>query len=214
MNDATPPLGGPNVTSHQVRRKPSQQRSRERLERILGEACTMIAEAGSDALKMSELATRSDVSIGSLYQYFPDKSAVIRTLAERYNAQGRECIGTELASVRDLAEFHHVFGRLVDTYYALFLAEPVMRDVWSGMQADNQLRELELADSRANGELLAATLQRLRPEVDSKRLHRSAFLIMSLGEATMRMAISVGRPEGDELVEAYKQMVLRELQAD
>jgi AcrR family transcriptional regulator len=193
---------------------PSQQRSRERLERILGEACTMIAEAGSDALKMSELAARSDVSIGSLYQYFPDKSAVIRTLAERYNAQGRECIGTELSSVRDLAEFQDVFGKLVDTYYALFLAEPVMRDIWSGMQADNELRELELAESRANGELLAATLQRIRPEADPKRLHRLAFLIMSLGESTMRMAISVGRAEGDDLVEAYKQMVLRELQAD
>lgn len=36
---------------------------------------------------------------------------------------------------------------------------------------------------------------------------------MSLGEATMRLAISVERAEGDALVEAYKRMVLRELEA-
>jgi hypothetical protein len=34
---------------------------------------------------------------------------------------------------------------------------------------------------------------------------------MQLGEATMRLAISVGRSEGDALVAAYKQMVLRQI---
>jgi hypothetical protein len=37
---------------------------------------------------------------------------------------------------------------------------------------------------------------------------------MSLGEATMRLAISVGPEEGRALVAAYKRMVLRELLAD
>jgi hypothetical protein len=44
-------------------------------------------------------------------------------------------------------------------------------------------------------------------------LSSTAFLIWQLGEATMRLAISVGRPEGDQLVEAYKRMALRELGA-
>jgi hypothetical protein len=37
---------------------------------------------------------------------------------------------------------------------------------------------------------------------------------MNLGEATMRLAIAVGREEGAALVEAYKEMALRELAAD
>ena len=65
-----------------LRRMPSQQRSRERVERMLNCAAGLIADQGSDAMKMSEVARLADISIGSLYQYFPDKSAIIRALAE------------------------------------------------------------------------------------------------------------------------------------
>lgn len=152
------------------RRAPSQRRSRERVENILEVATALIAEAGSDAMRMSEVAESAGISIGSLYQYFPDKAAIIRTLAERYNAQGRECIEAELADVRDMAGLRTAFGGLIDTYYGLFLAEPVIRDVWSGMQADKTLREVELEESRANGALLADVLVRLKPDADPEAL--------------------------------------------
>ena len=194
-----------------MRRAPTQKRSRERVERMLAAASALIAEHGSDAMKMGDVAEKAGVSIGSLYQYFPDKAAIIRTLAERYNALGRECIETELAKVKDAAGLGRAFGRLVDTYYHLFLTEPVMRDIWSGTQADKQLREIELAESRANGALLAAVLMRLQPEADPDELAQTAFLVMSLGETTMRLAISVGPEEGRALVARYKHMVLREL---
>jgi hypothetical protein len=106
------------------------------------------------------------------------------------------------------------FGGLIDTYYNLFLTEPVMRDIWSGTQTDKQLRDIELADGRANGALLAEALRRLKPDADPDELASTAFLVMSLGEATMRLAISVGRGEGQALVDGYKRMVLRELLAD
>ena len=195
----------------QPRRAPTQQRSRERFERILAAATAIIEEAGSDAMRMSDLAERSDVSIGSLYQYFPDKGAVIRTLAERYNALGRACIEEGLADIGDGQELEKAFGSLVDTYYAMFLDEPVMRDIWSGTQADKGLRDIDLADSRANGATLAGAIARIRPDADRQKIVQSAFLIMHLGQATMRLAISVERKEGDALVEAYKRMALREI---
>ena len=105
------------------------------------------------------------------------------------------------------------FGQLIDIYYGIFLSEPVMRDIWFGLQADKGLRAFELAESRANGELLANAMLRVRPDTDAEEVARSALLIMSLGESTMRLAISVERAEGDALVEAYKTMVLRELGA-
>ena len=195
-------------------RAPSQQRSRDRVERLLAVAAALIAERGSDALKMSELADRAGVSIGSLYQYFPDKGAVIRTLAERYNAQGRICIAEALAPVRDKAGLRRAFSGLVDTYYAIFLAEPVMRDIWSGIQADKKLQEIECKDSRANGALLADAMARVRPRADCTALENTAFLVMQLGEATMRLAVSVDRRQGDALVEGYKRMMLREIAPD
>lgn len=197
-----------------ARREPTQQRSRERVERMLEAARALIVEKGSDAMRMGEVAERAGVSIGSLYQFFPDKAAIIRTLAERYNAAGRDCIEAELAGVSSKAELQAAFGKLIDIYYGLFLSEPVMRDVWSGMQADKALREVELAESRLNGALLADAMARVRPDADPKHLERSAFLVMSLGESTMRLAVSVERSEGDALVEAYKRMALREIGAE
>jgi len=196
-----------------ARKQPTQQRSRERVERMLEAASALISEKGSDALKMSEVAERAGVPIGSLYQFFPDKSAIILTLAERYNAIGRECIGEALAGVQDMAGLESAFTELVDIYYGMFLAEPVMRDIWSGTQADKALRENELADSRIIGGMLADVLIRLNPEGDREEIATTAFLIMSLGEATMRLAISVGRDEGQAIVNAYKRMVLREMLA-
>ena len=193
------------------RRQPSQQRSRERHDRILAAAKSLIAEKGSDRVRMSEVAALAQMSIGSLYQYFPDKGAIVRTLAERYSAESRACIEQALAAVRDLDGLQAAYEGLVDQYYGLGLADPVMRDVWSGMQADKQLMALELDESRACGALLAAAIRRARPRVNAKKVELSAFLIWQLGEATMRLAITLPRKEGDALVATFKRMTWREM---
>ena len=211
MKPSAPTVPAPLEGATPPGRSPVQQRSRERLELLAGVAAALIAERGSDAMRMSDVAQRAGVSIGSLYQYFPDKAAILRTLAERYNAEGRACIEAELAGAQDLPGLREAFGRLIDTYYALFLAEPVIRDIWSGAQSIKGLRELELENSRANAELLAAAMARVRPDASRAELALSAFLVMDLGEAAMRLAISVDRAEGDALVEAYKRMALREI---
>ena len=196
-----------------ARREPTQKRSRERVELILACASTLIENAGSDAMRMSDVAEMAGISIGSLYQYFPDKGAIIRTLADRYNVAGQECIADALEGVHDKAGLQRAFGELIDIYYAMFLAEPVMRDIWSGTQADRTLRDIDVADSRINAAVLARARFRVYPNADPLELERSSFLIMQLGEATMRLAISVERAEGDALVAQYKRMVLREMVA-
>jgi AcrR family transcriptional regulator len=204
-------VGKPEPEVAAPRRAPSQQRSRERVERMLAAATALIAEQGSDAMRMGEVAERAGVSIGSLYQFFPDKRAIVWALAERRSAESQACIAAALKDVGDAEGLSQAFSELVDIYYRLFLAEPVMRDIWSGTQADKALRELELADSRANAEFLVAVLKRLRPHADPVALETTALLIWQMGEAVMRLAISVDREEGDRLVAAYKRMALREL---
>ena len=194
-----------------TRRNPTQQRSRERQERILSVATQLISDKGSDQLKMSEIAERSEISIGSLYQYFPDKSSVIRTLAERYNVESRCCIEQALGVVEDVAGLQAAYSDLLDQYYEIVLATPAMRDIWSGMQADKHLLELELEESRVAGGLLAEAMLRVYPHSDAQQVRQSAFLIWHLGEATMRLAISCEPQEGRGLVEAFKRMSLREI---
>lgn len=194
-----------------LRRAPSQQRSRERVDRILECASALIAEAGSEPMKMGDVAARAGISIGSLYQYFPDKAAIIQTLAERIHASSKACIADALTSAETQEELCAAFGTLVDQYYALFLAEPVMRDIWSGTQTDRKLAELELAASREQAELLANAMRRVAAGSGRRNVGAAALLVWHLGEATMRLAISIGRKEGDKAVEAYKRMALREI---
>ena len=120
-------------------------------------------------------------------------------------------LAVRAAQVVTMDELCDAFGQLVDTYYEMFIAEPVIRDIRSATQADNALRDIELADSRANGAVLAQALQRVRPGSDPHELSTATFLVMHLGEATMRLAISVERVEGDALIAAYKRMALAEL---
>jgi AcrR family transcriptional regulator len=194
-----------------VRRNPTQQRSRDRQDRILAMATQLIADKGSDQLKMSEIAERSEISIGSLYQYFPDKSSVIRTLAERYNAQSRRCIAEAMEAVQDAQGLQAAYSQLLDLYYEIVMATPVMRDIWSGMQADKQLVQLELEESRVAGALLSQAMLRVYPDCDEQQVEESAFLIWHLGEATMRLAVTCAPEEGRALVEAFKRMSLREI---
>ena len=192
-----------------ARRRPAQQRSRDRLERILVAASQLMAQKGSDQVKMSEVAELAEISIGSLYQYFPDKQAITRMLAERHAAENHRCIEAALAGVRDLDALLAAFSSLVDQYHRIVRTEPVMRDIWSAMQADKQLMALELADSKASGALLAAAMRRVHPKTRHKNIDTVAFLVWQLGEATMRLAISHNRTEGARLVDAYKRMTLR-----
>ncbi|MCW0000952.1 TetR/AcrR family transcriptional regulator [Pararhizobium sp. YC-54] len=192
-----------------MRKAPTQKRSRERVEHILSSASRLIAERGSDTMRMSEVAELSGISIGSLYQYFPDKAAIIRTLAERYNAVCRACIAKGLANVTTIGELRQAFSALIDEYYDIFFAEPVMRDIWSAMQADKALREIELAESRQNAALLADAMKRALPGEAMETLQTSALLVMCFGDCAMRLAVSTDETEGRALVEAYKRMAAR-----
>jgi AcrR family transcriptional regulator len=91
---------------------PTQQRSRERFEKILSSAAELMAEKGSEAFRMSDVVERSGVPFGSLYQYFPDKTAIIGTLAERYNAVGRDCVRRDLPVVRNARDLHPALCRI------------------------------------------------------------------------------------------------------
>ncbi len=65
------------------RRKPSQERSRDRVERILDATAELLAELPVDKMTTAAIAEKAGVPIGSVYQYFPNKLAVLALLARR-----------------------------------------------------------------------------------------------------------------------------------
>ncbi|GAA2821544.1 TetR family transcriptional regulator [Saccharopolyspora taberi] len=66
-----------------LRRKPVQQRSAQRVEKMLEACAQLIDELGYDGLSTTLIAERAGVAVGSLYQFFPDKRAVVQELTLR-----------------------------------------------------------------------------------------------------------------------------------
>jgi AcrR family transcriptional regulator len=194
------------------RRIPSQQRGRDRFEKILSVAAELIERNGSDALKMSEIVEKAELSFGALYQYFPDKSSIIRTLAERFNEQGRRCVEEELAKAKDAASLHEALRAITDEYYSFFRREPVMRDIWHATQADRLLREVDAEDMEFHARALLGALKRIsspRPDADLLAVAR---LVMQLLAAAVRYAISLDDKDGEAAILLYKKMLPTDLE--
>lgn len=71
-------------TGDSRRRAPRQNRSKATVDAIL-EAATRILESGG-AFTTNHVAERAGVSVGTLYQYFPDKAAILHALGARERA--------------------------------------------------------------------------------------------------------------------------------
>jgi AcrR family transcriptional regulator len=192
------------------RRVPTQKRSLERVERILRAARTLIERHGSESLRMSEVAEQSGMSMGALYQYFPDRAAIIARLAEEYNAMGRTCTATALASVHTPADLAPALQRITDEFYALYLEHPVMRDLWAATQADRALQVIDAEDSAVHTAMLESTLTGLHPDRSPSERFHFALLVMQLLAATVRLAITLDRSQAEALLITFKRLVLNQ----
>ncbi|MET9612076.1 TetR/AcrR family transcriptional regulator [Kitasatospora indigofera] len=66
-----------------ARRRPVQQRSQERYERLVDACAALLDEAGAGALTTKAVAQRAGVPIGTLYQFFAGKESLLGALAAR-----------------------------------------------------------------------------------------------------------------------------------
>lgn len=67
-----------------MRRQPRQERSQQRVEHLLNVAAQVFEEVGYAAATTNAIAARAGVPIGSLYQFFPNKDALMEALVKRY----------------------------------------------------------------------------------------------------------------------------------
>ncbi|MFP4518108.1 MAG: TetR/AcrR family transcriptional regulator [Oceanicaulis sp.] len=70
-----------------LKKQPVQARSRGLVEAVIDAAARILVEAGQAGLTTNHVAERAGVSIGSLYQYFPDKTAILAALFARHHAE-------------------------------------------------------------------------------------------------------------------------------
>lgn len=69
------------------RKKPQQRRSRVTIDTIFEAAIQVLLANGLDGITTIQIAERAGVSVGSLYQYFPNKSALLAAVVKRHVGQ-------------------------------------------------------------------------------------------------------------------------------
>jgi AcrR family transcriptional regulator len=106
-----------------IRNEPVQARSTARLAALLDAAAQIIEEIGYERLTTAMVAERAGASIGTVYRYFPDRIALLQSLAAR-NAE--RTIDRVVVAVHDPAHtnWRDVTQAVFDTYLDAFRTEP------------------------------------------------------------------------------------------
>lgn len=193
-------------------RTPRQQRSIDRVDAILVAAKSLIAEKGSAGLKIRDIAERAGITAGSMYQYFPNKAAIIHALGQQHldliNRSLKAALDQKPETIEECIELlHHLF----DQFHVLNQFDPVIRDIWVSTSADKNLQDMDIEDSRRNAELIFEHIKNVFPDEHAESVRRLLFLSMHLSGATMRLAFSVEVTEGEQILQLAKTILSPEL---
>jgi AcrR family transcriptional regulator len=83
--------------AHRPRQRPVQARSRATVDAILAAAARVFGTHGYAAATTNHIAERAGVSIGSLYEYFPNKDAILAALMEAHMQAGEAILADAAA---------------------------------------------------------------------------------------------------------------------
>jgi AcrR family transcriptional regulator len=107
-----------------LRKSPTQDRATATFEAIVDAAAHILAKDGPPGLTTNKIAERAGVSIGSLYQYFPNKQAVVRALLQRQVRRAEAARPDVLDDPR--ASTETVVRAAVDWWFDMHAAEPAL----------------------------------------------------------------------------------------
>ncbi|MCX4525036.1 MULTISPECIES: TetR/AcrR family transcriptional regulator [unclassified Streptomyces] len=109
--------------AHPLRRTPIQQRSADRLARILDACAELLDETGYENLSTRAVALRAGVPIGSVYRFFGNKRALALALAHRNLDRYADGIESRLAGL-PAGEWRPVVDAVLDEYLAMKRSVP------------------------------------------------------------------------------------------
>jgi AcrR family transcriptional regulator len=189
-------------------KEPSQERSRERVAAILSAARELIAEGGLASLKMGLLAERAGVPIGTIYQFFPDKDAVIGCIFANQMEEALQAVYQACHPEGELEAPAAAVTSILTAKYTEWRADPVMAEIWSIAQANRALRGLTRAATQATAEIKTqALLPFLKPDVSEARLRRVLFMVSDLYDAAIYAALDFSDDEAAAFMDEYATMV-------
>jgi len=174
---------------------------------VLDAAERLLIDEGVEALRTGRIADEAGVSVGSLYQYFPDVGAIVDALARRYLGEF-EALMDELAERALSEDWGDLVGGLIDGFAERYRSEPGYRALWSGRHLSEEL----LAADRRNKRTLAEGVRRVLVgrglARDGAALERACFAAVLTADALLQEAFR-DHPKGDAKLLAEAKVILR-----
>ena len=189
------------------RKRPQQDRSVQRVEQILAAARLLIGRHGMQGLKMTEIAREAGVPIGSVYQYFPERAAIVKALFDRTAEAVQDKIRHSFHAVGSLDEALDIVGDVIDWYYQQFREHPADFEILIATETDRDLIKLNVEDSRMVGELFYNAVRHLLPDDFPIDMAKRSFLFSHLIGSSIRLAVVAGEPEGRMLLNDWKAVI-------
>ncbi|MCE2029230.1 TetR/AcrR family transcriptional regulator [Sessilibacter corallicola] len=166
-------------TALSPRKKPKQERSRIKFDKILSHAKKMLVEEGVDYFTTDALAKATGMSIGSIYQYFPNKQAIFSELINEW----RESVESKLlvildevqvSSIESIPMRNQVLWQMIDRFYSELITTPeqlkLHAELIKASEWSIQLKELEHKHNQFISEFFIRMMTDLGTTLDNNDL--------------------------------------------
>jgi AcrR family transcriptional regulator len=180
---------------------------------ILSATARILCGTGYDRASTNRIALAAGVSVGSLYQYFPSKEALVAALVERHTESMMSLVRHKLAEVAS-APMPVAIRTMVDAMFAAHAVDPKLHKVLiEQVPRVGRLERLVDMDQEVE-RLVAAYLGARADELRRKDVAAAAIVLVRLVESVTHHAVLTELPaeRTAALSEELTDMVLRYLQ--
>lgn len=191
----------PRADALRPRKQPRQARSRDTVRVLLRAAAQVFSRRGYAAATTNHIAARAGVSIGSLYEYFPSKDALLLALAEAHILEGEmmlDKVWTEVRESNDIGEVVRCFSQAMFALHAQDRA--LHRLLFEEAPLPSRTRQRVAAIESASTARLEAYL-RARPKLTRRDPALAAAVVVQCIEALTHKLVVHG--DGDAANESY-----------
>ncbi|MBK6688060.1 MAG: TetR family transcriptional regulator [Deltaproteobacteria bacterium] len=195
-----------------LRRVPTQARSQARLERMMDAAEHELAEVGYEAATMQAIAARAETSIGSLYQFFPNKQVLFDAISDRYLTRVRGMLDLLLSEELMARPWTEVLETAVDAIWAFDRDDPAVRAIWIQGRVTPELIHAGSAINREMATRLEAFLAQHLPALPSAHRPVVATMVVETISSMIFVATLRGEPAASQVMEETKVLLRRYLE--
>lgn len=177
-------------------KRPVQARSQKRVELIFAAAAEEVVRSGAGGFSMNAVAKRTNISPGSLYQFFPSREHLIASLYERY-IEGLRSIASQVSSSisnRDTLTASEIVGAFLGPCLAFYRANPAYVELHHAVNRPYAPNLPEAKLDREILDVLSDAFQRLAPGTNAP-LSLLATLTLEAAHAILSLCASKSAKE-------------------